>query len=570
MKKNYLKIMGIVAASVLMLTACGKKEETKDSSKAQTSTEASQGTENKGEAAPTDTATAISTTGNRIVTNNSSEPGSLDPALAQGTHESFPLKHLFVGLTITDAEGKTQNALADKIEMSDDGKKYTITLKDGLKWSDGNPLTANDFEFEWKRVLDPATGSKYAYQLYYIKGAQEFNEGKGSRDDVAVKALDDKTLEVELVNPTAYFESVLGFYTYYPVSQKVVEANPDWAKDPSSYVSCGAFKLTAWEHNARISMDKNDNFYDAANVSIDGIDMDILEDATTAWQKYVSGEYNVDLPLPTEIVAKLKEEGNNELVIAPSLGTYYYNLNKDVKPLNNLKVRQALSLAIDRAVITDNVTKGGQIPATGLVPKGLLDDTSKDFTESGKSLNLVSTDIEKAKQLLEEGLTEEGMTAADVDLTILYNTSEAHMAIAQVIQQMWNSNLGINVKLENVEFQVKLDREKSGQFEISRAGWIGDYEDPMTFIDMFVTDGSQNDVKYSNPEYDKLVAAAKASTEQKIRMDSMKKAEQLLLEDAAIIPIYFYTEPYAVKSNVTGIYKPLTGYPTLTYAKIAQ
>ncbi len=563
MKKKYLKLLGVIAASALLLTACGSKKE--GSNGTGTDTNGNAQTESSANAA--DVATPE---GNRIVTNNSSEPGSLDPALAQGTHESFPLNHLFAGVTRISPEGKVENALADNIDVSDDGLTYTITLKKDLKWSDGNPITAADFEFSWKRVLDPSMGAKYAYQLYYIKGAQAYNEGNGKIEDVAVKALDDLTIEVGLENPTAYFDSVLAFYTYYPVEKALVESNPDWAKDPSTYVSSGAFKLTAWDHNARISMDKNPNFYDADNVKIDGIDFDILEDQNTAWQKFVSGEYNMVPDLPVEQVAALKEANDSQLIIGNDLGVYYYNLNPAVKPLNNVKVRKALSMAIDRSIITDNITRGGQLPATGLVPGGLKDDTGKDFTESGKALNLVTTDIEKAKQLLEEGLQEEGMSAADLNMTILYNTLESHKAIAEVIQQMWSQNLGINVSLENVEFQVKLDREKAKDYEISRAGWIGDYEDPMTFIDMFVTGGTQNDVSYSNPEYDRLVNEAKASIDQKLRMDNMKKAEQLLLEDAAIIPIYFYTRPYAIKPNVTGIYKNITQYPNVTYATIAH
>lgn len=555
MKRRTLKLLSMVLVSALLLTACGGGA---------TKTEQKEG----GDAKPEATANVATPQVNRIVTNNSSEPGTLDPAKAQGTHESFPMRHLFEGLTKINAEGKVENALAEKIEKSQDGITYTITLKDGLKWSDGNPLTAKDFEFAWKRVLDPKTASEYAYQLYYLKGGQEFNEGKGKKEDVGVKATDDKTLVVTLKAPTAYFDSLLAFYTLYPVSEKVATANPDWAKDPKTFVSNGAFMLKDWQHNAKIVMDKNPNYYDVASVKIDGIDMDILEDSNTAYQKYVSGEYNVLLPLPTEVTAKLKAENSPELVIEKDLGTYYYNLNPAIKPLNNKKVRQALSLAIDRKIITENISKGGQVPATGLVPQGLLDDTDKDFTEANNTA--VKTDIEQAKKLFEEGLKEEGMTAADVKLTILYNTLEAHKAIAQAVQQMWNTNLGINVELENVEFKVKIAREKADpkQYQISRAGWIGDYQDPMTFLDMYLTGGSQNDVDYSNPEYDKLIKEAQTSTDQKVRMDNMKKAEKILLDDAAVIPIYFYTQPMAVKPNVTGIYKALTQYPTLTYAQV--
>lgn len=554
MKRKSLKLLSMALISAMLLTACGggsTTPEKKDEGNA----------ENK--PAVTDVATPKV---NRIVTNNTSEPATLDPAKAQGTHESFPLQHMFVGITRNNKDGQVENALAEKIDISQDGLTYTITLKDGLKWSDGSPLTAHDFEFSWKRVLDPATESHYANQLYYVKGGQAYNEGKGSADDVAIKAKDDKTLEVVLDKPTAYFDGLMAFYTLYPVPKAIVEANPDWAKDPKTLVSNGAFQLKTWEHNAKISMDKNPNFYDAENVKIDGIDMDIIEEQNTAWQKYSSGEYNVNIDLPTEVVGQLKESESPELIIGKDVGTYYYNFNPEKKPLNNPKVRKALAFAIDRTIITDKIAKGGQIPATGVVPIGILDENGKDFGADHQGL--VKYDPQEAKKLFEEGLAEENMKPEDVELTILYNTSEGHKAIAQAVQQMWNKELGINVGLENVEFKVKLDREKAGQYDISRAGWVGDYADPMTFMDLWLTGGSFNDAKYSNAEYDKLVKEAMTTTDQKLRMDNMKKAEKILLEEMPVSPIYFYTKPFTVKPNVTGIYKTLTQYPTLTYAEI--
>ena len=345
-----------------------------------------------------------------------------------------------------------------------------------------------------------------------------------------------------------------------------MEANADWAKDPKTLVSNGAFTLKDWTHNSKIVMDKNPNYYEADKVKIDGIDLDIIEDQSTVYQKYVAGEYNMVVELPTEVTAKLRAENNPELVIGPNVALYYYNLNPAVKPLNNVKVRKALSLALDRKVITDQITQGGQLPATAIVPPGLLDDTGKEFSDANK--DLIKTDVEEAKKLLTEGLAEEKMTPADVKLTILYNTSENHKKIAEAIQQMWNKELGINTTLENVEFKVKIDRENAHQFEISRSGWTGDYLDPMTFMDLWITGASNNYVNYSNPEYDKLVKEAQTSTDQKLRMDNMKKAEKMILEDMAIVPIYFYTHPYAVKPNVKGITKNAINYPSLINAEI--
>lgn len=546
MRRKGLRFLSLALAASLLFTACGGGEK-KD------------GGDNAAKASATPQV-------NRIVTSNMSEPGTLDPAKAQGTHESFPLQHLFSGLTKVAEDGSVQMDLADKIELSEDGLTYTVTLKDGLKWSDGNPLTAEDFEFAWKRVLDPKTESQYAYQLYYLKGGEEFNKGEGKIEDVGVKALDEKTLEVTLKAPTAYFESLMAFYTLYPVSKAVVEANPDWAKDPSTYVSSGAFMLKEWTHNARISMDKNPNFYNADKVKIDGIDLDIIEDQSTVYQKYLAGEYNMTVELPLEVVAQMKEANDPELVIGKNYALYYYNLNPTVKPLNNVKVRKALSLAIDRSVITDQITKGGQIPAETVVPLGVVDDKGVEFAEANKGM--VKTDVQEAKKLLEEGLAEEGMAASDVNLTVLYNTSENHKKIAEAIQQMWNKELGININLENTEFQVKIDREQNHQFDISRSGWTGDYLDPMTFVDLWLKGGSNNYVQYDNPDYDKLVKEAQQTTDQKVRMDNMKMAEKMILEDAAIVPIYYYTHPYSVKPNVTGITKTAINYPNVTYAEI--
>ena len=556
MKSKGFKFLALALATALTLTACGggggKSDTGGGEKKADNNTPAA-----------TDVATPQV---NRIVSSNMAEPGTLDPAKARGTHESWPLQHLFVGLTRVNKDGKVENALADKIEISEDGKVYKVTLKDGLKWSDGNPITAEDFEFAWKRVLDPKMESQYAYQLYYIAGAEEYNKGKGKADSVGVKAVDAKTLQVTLKQPTAYFDSLMGFYTYYPVSKKVVEANADWAKDPKTLVSNGAFTLKDWTHNSKIVMDKNPNYYEADKVKIDGIDLDIIEDQSTVYQKYVAGEYNMVVELPTEVTAKLRAENNPELVIGPNVALYYYNLNPAVKPLNNVKVRKALSLALDRKVITDQITQGGQLPATAIVPPGLLDDTGKEFSDANK--DLIKTDVEEAKKLLTEGLAEEKMTPADVKLTILYNTSENHKKIAEAIQQMWNKELGIKTELENVEFKVKIDRENAHQFEISRSGWVGDYLDPMIFMDLWITGASNNYVNYSNPEYDKLVKEAQTSTDQKLRMDNMKKAEKMILEDMAIVPIYFYTHPYAVKPNVKGITKNAINYPSLINAEI--
>lgn len=500
-------------------------------------------------------------------TNNMNEPGSLDPALAQGTHDSWVLDHSFEGLYKKSPDGKFVPGMAKEYTLHDDEVTYTFILKDDIKWSNGDPVTAYDFEFAWKRALDPELASDYAYQLYYLKGGEAYNSGEGSVDDVGVKALDDKTLEVVLETPTAYFLELTSFYTYYPVNKKVVEANPDWAKSAETHVSNGPFKLTGWEHNASITLSKNENYYDAHLVKLDGIELDIIADENTAWQRYQGGEFDFLYPLPQAVVGQMKAEGNPELVIGGDLAVYYYNVNTKLKPFDNVKIRKALSMTLDREVIVEKIAQGGQLPAEGVVPFGILDENSRDYREGVG--NLVEYNVEEGKRLFAEGLAETGFKVEDFSkFALLYNTSEGHRKIAQAAQEMWRNNLGIELQLENVDFQVKLDREKAGDYHISRAGWIGDYIDPMTFIDLWVTDGPFNDAEFSNAEYDRLVMEAKATTDQKIRMENMRKAERILMDNMPVIPIYFYTQPYAQKPYLTGVFKPLNRLPYFIYADI--
>jgi oligopeptide transport system substrate-binding protein len=504
-----------------------------------------------------------------IRTNNGSEPGSLDPALAQGTHESWILDHVFEGLMKRAQDGTMTYGMAKDYKIADDDVTYTFTLRDDAKWSNGDPVTAYDFEFAWKRALNPELAAEYAYQFYYLKGGEAYNSGEGSVDDVGVKALDEKTLEVVLETPTAYFIELTGFYTYYPVNQKVVEANPDWAKSPKEYVCNGPFKLTKWKHNAQIVIMKNENYYDTDNIKIEGIDFAMLTDENTAWQKYEGGEFDFLTPLPQAVVAQLQEDKNPELKIGGEVGTYYYNLNTTKEPFNNVKIRKALSMTLDRETIVTKIAQGGQIAAEGVVPFGMKDENNKEYREG--TGNFIEYNVEKGKKLFEEGLKEVGMTAADFkNLVILYNTSEAHKKIAQAAQEMWRTNLGVELQLENVDFQVKLDREKAGDFDISRAGWVGDYVDPMTFMDLWVSTSSFNDCKFNNPKYDELVNLAKSTTDQKIRMDAMREAEELIMDYMPIIPVYFYTQPYAQKPYITGVFKPLDGLPIFIYADMTN
>ncbi|MEH7236535.1 peptide ABC transporter substrate-binding protein [Bacillus sp. JJ1562] len=502
--------------------------------------------------------------------NNNEEPGSLHPGTAQGTHDSWILEHAFEGLTKKTPEGEIVAGMAESWEPSEDGLKWTFKLRSDAKWSNGDPVTAHDFEYAWKYALNPKTASTYAYQLYYLEGGEAYNSAEEGADlaaleaAVGVKAVDDTTLEVKLAQPTPYFLDLTSFYTYYPINKAVQEANAEWYQEADSYVSNGAFKLTEWKHKESMKLAKNENYYDKDKINLDEVQFVIIDDENTSWQMYQSGELDLVYPLPQDVIGQLKDQKNPEFEIGTDLAVYYYNLNNEKEPFNNEKIRKALSMAIDRETIVEHVAQGGQQAAYSIVPPG-IPDVSGDFQENtGK---LFEANIEEAKKLMEEGLAEEGLDKFPA-VTLTYNTSDSHKMIAEAVQEMWRKNLGVEITLENVEFQVKLDREKAGDYEISRAGWVGDYVDPMTFMDLWVTDGPYNDANWGNAEYDKLVNLAKTTMNQDDRMKAMHDAEKILMDEMPVIPVYFYTKPFTVKPHVTGVYTPINSYPQFIYADI--
>jgi len=487
--------------------------------------------------------------------NAGAEPKTLDPAISTGVPESHLQTALFEGLTRIGEGEKVMPGIAESWKASADGTVITFKLRDA-KWSNGDAITAEDFKYSWLRALAPETASEYSYQLYYIKGAEDYNSKKGTADAVGLKVVDPKTLEVTLAAPTPYFVALTAFHTLYPVNKKAVEASKEWSLKAETFVSDGPFKMQEWKHNDQVVVVKNENYWDAKNVKMSEITFKLLEDNKAALTAFESGQLDGTENIPTEDIDRLK--ASNVLKVDPYIGTYYYRFNVTKKPFDDVKVRKALAMAIDRKTLVEKVVKGGQKPAFAFTPPGMVDvEAGKDFRTVGG--DFIKEDVAAAKALLAEAGYPDGKNWP-ADVTILYNTSSNHKLIAEAIQNMWKTNLGIDIKLRNEEWAVYLESQKTLNYNISRAGWIGDYADAMTFMDMFVTGGGNNQTGWSNAEYDKQIKdVANKSGDQKVRIPAMHAAEKVLMDEMPILPIYYYTNPWVLKANVKGVFRSSLG-----------
>ncbi|MDT3426515.1 oligopeptide transport system substrate-binding protein [Paenibacillus forsythiae] len=506
--------------------------------------------------------------------NLSSEPPTFDPALAQDNQANTVLKTLYEGLTRMDDEtGQAEPGIAEKWEISPDGLVYTFHLRDA-KWSNGDPVTAADFVRAWKRVLDPAApeAAPYAYQLYYLKNAQEYYDKKITDfGQVGVKAVDDKTLEVTLVAPTPYFLGLLSFYTYYPV-HKSIEGNPKWATNKDSMIVNGPFTLSEWTTGQTLQVTKNENYWDKDAIKLSKIDFSLVNSGATELSAYESGQLDraggPNGEIPTDQLPIVEKKYPDEFNRKGIASVYYYEFNVTEKPFNNAKIRKALAMTIDRQTLIDKVTLGGQLPAFGYVPPGIA-GANGEYRSAIKD-NYFTEDDAQAKALLAEGLAEEGLTKLPT-FTLSYNTSENHKKLALAIADMWKKTLGVDVKLENQEWAVFIENRQHQNFQVARAGWIADYNDPMTFLDMWVTKGGNNDTGYANPAYDKLIAEAKATDDLAVRQEKFAAAEKMIIQDDMIlIPIYYYTNNALTKPYLKGVTLDFSGGIDLTRAYLLE
>jgi oligopeptide transport system substrate-binding protein len=479
---------------------------------------------------------------------NGTEPETIDPQKSTGVTEANIEYELFEGLTTYSVDGDVVPGAAESWEISDDGKTYTFHLRKDGKWSNGDPVTAGDFVYAFRRLLDPALASDYAFIIDMVVNAEQIRKGEEKDPTkLAVEAVDDHTLKISLKNSTPYFLGLLRHNSVLPVHQKSIEAHPeDWTK-PGNLVGNGAFTLSEWTPQASLTMVKNPNFHDAANVKLDKIVMYPTEDIAEELKRFQAGELHVTNDLPSEQIPWLKENMKDELSIEPYLGTYYYSINLTREPLGKQKeIREALAMAIDRELLIDKITQAGQMPAYAWVPPGLIGYTQAKISWADMPMD---ARLARAKEL---------MTAAGygpdnpLKFEILYNTSENHKKIAVAIQSMWKA-IGAEVTLNNQEWKVYLETRDKKEFDVVRAAWIGDYADPQTFLTLFLSDaGEANDAGFNNPDYDRLTKTAEAITDQPTRMKQLTEAEQIFLDNLPIIPIYHYTTKHMISKKLSG------------------
>jgi oligopeptide transport system substrate-binding protein len=489
---------------------------------------------------------------------NGTEPQELDPHIVTGVPEHNIIAALAEGLVAKDPQTlEPVPAVAERWEISRDGKTYTFHLRENARWSNGDPLTAEDFVWSWWRALQPQLGNQYAYMLFAVVNAEAYASGEISDfSQVGVTALDRHTLQVRLNNPTPYFLQLLDHYSSYPVHRATIEKfgapherGTQWTR-VGNHVGNGPFILDTWQLNKVIKVRRNPHYWDAARVRLNGIDFRPIENVSTEERMFRADQLHITQTIPIDKIAWYREHNPDVLQVAPYLGTYYYRFNVTKPHLMDKRVRRALNLAIDRQAIVTSITKGGEIPATTFTPP----DTMGYSAQSD-----LRFDPEEARRLLAEAGYPNGQGFPVTEL--LYNTSEGHQKIAVAIQQMWNTELNVNISLNNQDWKVFLSSVTMGNYSISRAGWIGDYVDPNTFLDMWVTGGGNNQTGWSNPRYDDLVLRlAPAAATQEERYALLREAEGILLEELPVIPLYIYTSKSLIQPSVHGVHGNLLDY----------
>ncbi|MCL6325668.1 oligopeptide ABC transporter substrate-binding protein OppA [Pectobacterium polaris] len=484
-----------------------------------------------------------------LVRNNGAEVSSLDPHKIEGVPESNVSRDLLEGLVISDVNGKTSPGVAESWDNKD-FKVWTFHLRKDAKWSNGEPVTAQDFVYSWQRLADPKTASPYASYLQYghLLNIDDIIAGKKSPDTLGVKAIDDHTFEVTLSEAVPYFYKLPVYAAMSPVNKAAVEKFGEKWTQPQNWVGNGAYKLKSWVVNEKMVLERNPQYWDNAHTVINQVTYLPISSEVTDVNRYRSGEIDMTYnQLPIELFQKLKKEIPDEVKVNPYLCTYYYEVNNQKPPFNDVRVRNALRLGLSQDILTNKVKNQGDIPAYGFVPPyidGLKASVPEWFTWPQAKRN------EEAKKLLAEA----GYTAdKPLTLNLLYNTSDLHKKMAIAAASIWKQNIGVDVKLENQEWKTFLSSRHQGTYDVARAGWCADYNEPSTFLNSMLSDSSSNTSHYKSKEFDALVAKSLQVKTDEERAAVYQQAESQLDKDAVTVPVYYYANIRLVKPYVGGL-----------------
>ncbi len=547
MKRNAVLAISLLLAVTLLFAACGRQEGTQPGQ----TTETTQPTTQAGVA-------------DMLTLWVGPNPDTIDPALNSSVDGATLIIHGFEGLMTLDKNGTPVPGQAKSYDVSEDGKVYTFHLRDNLKWSDGKALTANDFIYSWNRAISPDTAADYEYMFDIIDGYES--------GTLNVSAPDEKTLVVTLKNAVPYFLEITAFPTFSPVRRDLIEANGDsWAVDPKTYIGNGPYKMTEWVPGSHMIYEKNENYWDYANLGTNKLKFVLMEDDVAILNAFKSEEILFADQIPQDEIDAWRDKP--EFNLEGQLGTYYVSFNVKKAPLDNPLVRKALILAVDRDFIVRNIGKSGQQPAGAFVSTGLSDaDPTKEFREIGgdyfdPSAEANEANLAEAKRLLAEAGYPEGKGLPSIEY--LYNEGTGHQAIGEALQDMWRK-IGVNISLVSQEWNTFLNTRKNGEYFIARNGWLSDYNDPISMLDMWITGGGNNDAQWSNAKYDELISRIKKSSDQTERFKLMHEAEDIIFEESMLCPIYYYVDLYLINQKIDGFWSSPLGYKYFMYATVAK
>jgi len=498
---------------------------------------------------------------------NGAEPQDIDPHIVTGTPEHHLIRAFSEGLVSEDPDMKVIPGAAERWEVSPDGLTYTFHLRADGKWSNGDPVTAQDFVESYQRLLTPALACEYAYMLYnHVRGAKDYYEGK-TKDfaTTGFKALDARTLQITLVQPAPFLLHAMNHYSWYPVHIATVKKfgglerrSTAWTR-PENFVCNGPYILKSWRPNQMIVAERSPTYWDRARVKIDEIDFYPIELADTEERMFRTGQLDITNEVPLTKLAVYRKEHPESVRVDPYDGIYFYRFNVGRKPFDDVRVRRSLALSIDRESLVKNVTLAGEQPAYNFLPQNLL---------GYRSVHTFKADLDEARRLLAEAGYPAGKGFPRAEL--LYNTLEKHRSIAEALQEMWRKNLGVEITLVNQEWKVYIDNQHAKNFQFQRGGWIADYVDPHVFFDIWESTGGNNDTNWGNAEYDRLLHSALGTPNDAARFAVYQQMEKILIDEMPVMPIYFYTYSRLVSPRVKGfITTPLDNYPW-KYADIEQ